>query len=379
MTSASLTRYVGASSGTSVDGLDIAVIEVAAESLRIVSGTTVPFAPSLRRQLLSLGAAEVDDIDSLGSTDALLGRFIGDSINACLASNGIGTESIRAIGSHGQTVRHRSRANPPFTIQIGDPNLIAELTGITTVADFRRRDIAAGGEGAPLVPLFHHALFGAGSAEPRSVLNIGGMANVTSLPTSPTKPIEGFDTGPGNTLLDAWARANLGEPFDRDGEWSSKGNIIARLLEAFMRDPYFAQPPPKSTGREAFGLDWLKRHLESLDTPPQPEDVQSTLAELTARSIADGLDRWGHTSGLLIVAGGGRLNRELMSRIQRLLPSHRVQTSDQLGVNGDWLEAAAFAWLAHRTLEGLAGNAPAVTGAKAARVLGAVYAGNRPG
>jgi anhydro-N-acetylmuramic acid kinase len=379
MTSASSTRYVGASSGTSVDGLDIAIVEVTVESVQIVSGRTVPFAPSLRRQLLSLGAAEVDDIDSLGATDALLGRFIGNSINTCLASNGIDSASIRAIGSHGQTVRHRSRADPPFTIQIGDPNLIAELTGITTVADFRRRDIAAGGEGAPLVPLFHNALFGSGSDEPRSVLNIGGMANITSLPTSPTTPIEGFDTGPGNTLLDAWARANVGQPFDRDGEWSTKGNLIEPLLDAFMRDPYFAQSPPKSTGREAFSLDWLHRHLSCLAAPPKAEDVQSTLAELTARSIADGLNRWGHASGLLIVAGGGRLNRELMSRIQRLLPNHRVQPSDQLGVNGDWLEAAAFAWLAHRTLEGLAGNAPAVTGARAARVLGAIYPGNRPG
>ena len=376
MSGGSPARFVGASSGTSVDGLDLAILDVSSDSLTISAGATVPFDPSLHRQLLALGAAELDDVDGLGAIDVLLGRFIGASINAFLAQHRVDGASIRAIGSHGQTVRHRSRSSTPFTMQIGDPNVVAELTGITTVADFRRRDIAAGGEGAPLVPLFHQALFGAERSEAITVLNIGGMANITTLPRGSTTPLSGFDTGPGNTLLDAWIRTERRLSFDRDGGWASQGRVSQDLLEAFMRDAYFAEPPPKSTGRETFNLEWLQHHVGGIDQRPSPVDVQATLCELTATSIATALSRWGHPSGLLIVAGGGRLNRHLMSRIEHQLPNHRVTTSDQQGVNGDWLEAAAFAWLAHRALEGLVGNAPNVTGAKAARVLGGIYPGN---
>jgi anhydro-N-acetylmuramic acid kinase len=369
-------HYVGASSGTSADGLDLALLEISTNSLTISAGAMVPFDSQLRDRLLALGVAEADDIDNVGATDVQLGRFIGTSIRDFLAQNRVPAESIRAIGSHGQTVRHRTRSHTRFTMQIGDPNQVAELTGITTVADFRRRDIAAGGEGAPLVPPFHQALFGRKSSEPQTVVNIGGMANITVLPLGPTRSLRGFDTGPGNTLLDAWIRTHRQLPFDHDGEWASRGRIIDTLLDSLRRDAYFAAPPPKSTGRETFNLAWLERHVASLDEVPSPVDVQSTLSELTAGTIADALCRWGHATGNVIVAGGGRLNRDLMSRIERLLPKHRVQVSERVGVNGDWLEAAAFAWLAHRTIKRLAGNAPAVTGAKAARVLGAIYASN---
>jgi anhydro-N-acetylmuramic acid kinase len=368
-------RYVGACSGTSVDGLDVALLEISESRVTIVDGTTFAFDPSLRRQLLSLGASEVDDVDSLGAADTLLGRFIGHSVSEFLESRGLTPQAIHAIGSHGQTVRHRPRSEPPYTLQIGDPNVIAEITGITTVADFRRRDVAAGGEGAPLVPLFHAALF-APTPQPRTVLNIGGIANITTLPRDDALCTVGFDTGPGNTLLDAWTRSNRQTSFDHDGAWASSGKVDDELLDEMLGHPYLATAPPKSTGRETFSLEWLHRKITSRGMILAPADVQATLAELTARTVADGLTRWGHPSGDVIVAGGGRLNLDLMGRLRRLLPSHSVAASESHGVNGDCLEAAAFAWLAHRTMAGLTGNVPAVTGASGARVLGAIYSGN---
>jgi anhydro-N-acetylmuramic acid kinase len=365
-------RYVGAISGTSIDGLDLALVEIGA-NVTIVSGTTVPFDPILRKRLVALASAQTNDIDSFGLADTMLGGFIARSILDFLLGLGVRPQDVRAIGSHGQTVRHRPDLDSRYTLQIGDPNVVSEETGIPTVADFRRRDIAAGGQGAPLVPLFHAALFGTAD-ERRTILNIGGIANITTLPSDGGAKVLGFDTGPGNTLMDAWSVAQRGLLFDRGGSWASSGRVNCDLLDAFMTDRYFVQTPPKSTGRETFDLDWLRGHLDGI-RPIPPADVQATLSELTARTVSDALVRWGHPAGMMIVAGGGRLNLDLMDRLRRLLPHHLVRPSDDYGANGDWLEAAAFAWLAHQTLQGREGNAPEVTGAKGARVLGAVYAG----
>jgi anhydro-N-acetylmuramic acid kinase len=364
-------RYVGAISGTSIDGLDLALIEVAT-SVSIIAGTTVPFDAALRDRLIALASSETNDVDSFGRADTMLGTFIARSIVDFLLELRLSPLDIRAIGSHGQTVRHRPEPTARYTLQLGDPNIIAEDTGILTVADFRRRDLAAGGEGAPLVPLFHASVFGS-PADMRTVLNIGGIANITTLSRDSDHKLSGFDTGPGNTLLDAWVRFQRGESFDYDGSWACSGTVHPELLRALLADPYFRQPPPKSTGREKFDLNWLRRHLHGLD-PMAPADVQATLSELTAQSVAEALPRWGHPSGTIIVVGGGRLNIDLMNRLRRLAPNHVVRSSEDCGVNGDWVEAAAFAWLACRTLAGLAGNAPEVTGARAARVLGGVYA-----
>ena len=282
-----------------------------------------------------------------------------------LSKSNIPAGEPRAIGSHGQTVRHRSGDPTPFTIQIGDPNLIAETTGITTVADFRRRDLAAGGEAAPLVPPFHARIF-ASDAEPRAVLNIGGIANITAL-----EPLSGFDTGPGNALLDAWCEAHTGHRYDSAGNWAAGGRVMPELLSALLADAYLQRSPPKSTGKEHYNLDWLR---PLLGPDPEPRNVQRTLVEFTARSIVDALNRWVPSAERVLVCGGGRSNRFLMQRLTEL-SGRAVESSDRHGWNGDAIEAAAFAWLAHQRLSGKPGNVPAVTGAGGPRVLGAVYAG----
>ena len=318
----------------------------------------------MRRELLRLGQGIDDTVDALGRADTALGRFIGESIAQFLAGLDLPEGEPHAIGSHGQTVRHRPAGTAPFTLQIGDPNLIAEVTGITTVADFRRRDMAAGGEAAPLVPPFHASIF-ASATERRAILNIGGIGNVTVL-----EPLGGFDTGPGNALLDAWCEAHTGRPYDAAGDWATGGRVVPELLSALLADPFLQCAPPKSTGREHYNLDWLGAML---DTGFEPRDVQRTLAEFTARSVADALDRWAPGVQRLLVCGGGRLNRLLMRRLEEL-SGRPVQTTDRHGWNGDAIEAAAFAWLAHQRLNQSPGNVPEVTGASGPRVLGAVYA-----
>jgi anhydro-N-acetylmuramic acid kinase len=303
--------------------------------------------------------------------DALLGTFTGRALAAFLRDHGILPERIRAIGSHGQTIRHRPEANQPFTWQIGDPNRIAEVTGITTVADFRRRDMAAGGQGAPLVPAFHEALFRTEN-ESRVLLNIGGISNITCLSADPCIPVSGFDTGPGNGLMDAWCLRHRGLPYDANGDWAATGQLVSDLLATLMTEPYLHKTPPKSTGREMFHLSWLESQ-QALDAF-RPQDVQRTLVEFTAATIIDAVKRWAPESTRLVVCGGGRLNGLLMGRLEHLADM-AVQTSDDLGFDGDAMEAAAFAWLAARRLDGLSGNAPAVTGALGSRILGAVYPG----
>lgn len=368
--------YIGLMSGTSMDGVDAVLVEFdavtgATPHLRATHSMRMP--PELRAAILALTQPGTNEIDRMGELDAELGGLFATAAQALLQAAGIDAAAVRAIGSHGQTIRHRPRAAAPFTLQIGDPNTIAEMTGITTVADFRRRDVAAGGQGAPLVPAFHAAVF-ASPKEDRVVLNLGGMANVTLLARNRTD-VRGFDTGPANVLLDAWHDQHHGAPLDQDGAWSRSGNISAALLAHLLNDSYFAEPPPKSTGRERFAIDWLHRKLAAGYGDLPAADVQATLAELTARSVADALGRWGFTGGSLYVCGGGAHNRFLCERLAAALPRMRLASTAELGVAPDHVEAMAFAWLAERTINSLAGNLPSVTGARHPVILGGVYPG----
>ena len=364
-------RYVGVMSGTSVDGLDVAVVDMTTGAPRITESTTVALPDALAVALVALSSPGADEIDRTGACDAAFGEFIGQAVLGCLDTWGISPVDIRAIGCHGQTIRHRPDSTPPFTVQIGDPNRVAETTGIDTVADLRRRDMAAGGQGAPLAPLFHDALFRDADRH-RIVVNVGGIANATMLPAA-SDAILGFDTGPGNALLDAWFRHCTGEPYDRGGVWASQGEVAPKLLEALTHDAFVSRAPPKSTGKERYNLDYVIRMSAPFDYPP--EDVQATLLEFTAWSIATAVERWGSGTGDVVVCGGGRHNHALMGRLAANLPGHEIFRSDDLGVDGDGLEAAAFAWFAYRTLSGQPSNVPAVTGAKGLRVLGAIYPG----
>ena len=361
-------NYVGTMTGTSVDGLDVALLSVAPR-LAIRAARTVPLPSELAGTLKGLAAGVDDGLDAVAAADAALGAFTGEAVLRCLEEWGVAASDVRAIGSHGQTVRHRPQAALPFTVQLGDPNRIAERTGIATVADFRRRDMAAGGEGAPLAPLFHEALF-RDAERSRVVVNIGGIANVTVLPAG-TAAFAGFDTGPGNALLDVWADHHLGAPFDDGGRWAASGTVLPGLLAHLQGDAFVARNPPKSAGKETYHLGYVQAACS--DERFAPEDVQATLAEFTAWSVASAIERWGTEVREVIVCGGGCRNDHLLSRLGARLPARQVTTSAALGVDPDGLEAAAFAWFAHRTLAGLPGNAPAVTGARGARVLGAIY------
>lgn len=359
-------RFVGTITGTSMDGLDIAMLDIQPGTIQVLAARTAPLPKRLRETLKGLAHAHLDDeIEALGEADTELGRFTGDCIMDFLRQQAISPRDVAAIGSHGQTVRHRPGGGAPFTLQIGDPNRIAERTGITTVADFRRRDMAAGGQGAPLVPPFHQALFGS-STERRTIVNIGGIANITVL--TPNEAPRGHDTGPGNALLDAWCELHTGEPYDADGRWARSGTVSDELLQRLLADPFLSLPPPKSTGKEHYNLAWLQQHLDGIDLAS--EDVEATLVAFTAQTIARDIP--GDT-GSTFVCGGGRLNGALMGELAQRL-AMPVAPTEALGADGDAIEAAAFAWLAYRRINGLPGNAPAVTGAAAERVLGAIYA-----
>lgn len=364
--------YLGLMSGTSIDAVDAALVRCTGQGCELLATLGHPIAPGIRRDIAAISQAGDDEIERLGRLDRQLGTLFADAALALLASTRFGTGDIAAIGSHGQTIRHRppSAGNaPPFTLQIGDPNTIAELTGITTVADFRRRDIAAGGEGAPLAPGFHAAAF-AREGHHRAIVNIGGIANVTLL--AGARLISGFDTGPGNTLLDHWTQAHRGQAYDRDGQWAAEGQVNAALLEQLRSHPYLARRGPRSTGKEAFNLAWLNSCLQELPAL-DPRDVQATLAEITADSIASAIMGAATDVAEVYVCGGGARNTDLMRRLDRLLAPRHLDTTAVLGINPEWVEAAAFAWLAWCTMSGLAGNAAAVTGANGNRVLGGIY------
>lgn len=364
--------FVGVLSGTSVDAVDAALVRFAA-GIELVATRTLPYPPALRAELLALAVPGDGEIDRLGAADVAVGRHFARAVNELVAAAGIARERVAAVGSHGQTVRHRPGAAVPFTLQVGDPNVIAAETGLVVAADFRRKDVALGGQGAPLVPAFHAAVFRR-PEEDRAIVNIGGIANVTILPADPSAAVRGFDTGPGNTLLDAWARRHLGTPLDRDGAFAAAGRAHAGLLDALLADPFFAQRPPKSTGPEHFSLAWLDDRLGALGADLAPADVQATLVALTARSIAEALEAALEPGrGRVCICGGGARNPVLRQALQAALPAHPVGTTADAGVDPAWVEAMAFAWLARQRLRGEPGNCVAVTGAGRAAVLGGLW------
>lgn len=364
-------RYLGLMSGTSLDGIDAALAEFDGTGVRLLATLYRPYAPELQERLKSICYGRTVEFRVLGELDARLGMLLGETANALLAQSGIARGTVRAIGSHGQTVYHQPDGDYPFTWQIGDPNRIAEMTGLPVVADLRRRDVAAGGQGAPLAPGFHRAMFHSGE-ESRVVVNIGGIANITVLPKPWESRVYGFDAGPGNTFLDLWIRRERGLPFDEDGAWAASGKVSADLLAALLDDAYFAAPPPKSTGQEYFSANWLETKLAGFALPSA--DVQATLGHLTARSLADAIRRHAPDTRRVFVCGGGARNGWLMAELAGMLDCP-VQTTAALGMEPDWVEAVAFAWLARQTLHGQAGNLPEVTGAAHPVVLGGMYAG----
>jgi anhydro-N-acetylmuramic acid kinase len=361
----SAARYIGLMSGTSLDGADAVLADFSAPRLRILAASHIPFDAKLRAALAALNAPGENELERAALAGNALAEIYARAVEALdLAAHG-GRAAVRAIGCHGQTIRHRPDLG--YTVQIGNAALLAELTGLTVVADFRSRDLAAGGQGAPLVPAFHAAVF-ASRAEDRAVLNLGGIANVTWLPAA--GPVSGFDTGPGNCLLDGWAERHLGVPYDERGEWAAGGNANAALLSRLLAEPYFAEPPPKSTGRDLFNAAWLAAKLAGGENP---RDVQATLLELTAQSVAAAIASHCPGARRVIVCGGGAKNAALLRRLAELLAPAALETSDAHGLAPQHVEAAAFAWLAREALEGRAASLPAVTGARAARVLGAIY------
>lgn len=366
--------YIGLMSGTSLDGVDAVLVEINHNNITHHHAINLPIPNSLREEILSIIAnPQRVDIRQIGTLDACLGELFASAVLKLVSQAHFNTISISAIGSHGQTLWHAPSGHYPFSLQLGDPNRIAEQTGITTVADFRRRDIAAGGQGAPLVPAFHHTFFRAPD-ETRIILNVGGMANITILPSDVKKAPSGFDTGPGNALLDLNARLHLKRNFDNKGAWASTGHVKEKLLKAMLEDPYFRSPPPKSTGRERFNREWLSAHIGKYPNL-SPEDIQATLTELTARSITDAIYSYGQDLQRLIVCGGGTHNEHLMKTLASFLDPIPVESTVKWGLDPDWVEATAFAWFANRTLHGLPSNLPNVTGARHTVVLGAIYSG----
>jgi anhydro-N-acetylmuramic acid kinase len=363
--------YIGLMSGTSMDGIDAAMVQFGDRRCRVIATYSHQYAEELRTALLSATRdPERCTVDMVGRLDNWVGESFRDAALNLMTEAATDADKIVAIGSHGQTIRHQPRIDRPFTFQIGDPNIIAAGTGVTTVADFRRRDLALGGEGAPLLPPFHHWLF-ADSDSNRVVLNVGGIANITILPAG-SDEATGFDTGPGNTLLDAWIQVSKGQKFDRDGGWAKSGKISSELLNLLLRDPYFALPPPKSTGFEYFNLMWLRQALSEIGDIAAA-DVQATLCALTARTVADAIGNHAPATDELLVCGGGIDNSELIRWIASALPAIQVHSTADFGLEPDWVEAAAFAWLAKRCLDGEYGNLPAVTGASRAAILGGIY------
>lgn len=357
--------FVGLMSGTSLDGVDAVLADFGGAKPELLGNASIPFDAALRRELLELNTSGADEIERAARAGNQLAQTYAAAVAEVLARPAIRIAEVRAIGCHGQTVRHRPERG--YTTQIGNAALLAELTGICVVADFRSRDVAAGGQGAPLVPAFHATVF-ADAAEDRVAINLGGIANLTFLPRS--GGVTGFDSGPGNCLLDLWASRHLGTSHDDRGNWAAAGRVIPQLLERMLKEPYFAVLPPKSTGRDLFNESWLQGSLTGGESA---QAVQATLLELTVRSIANAIAR--HCPGVrrLIVCGGGAKNVALMRRLGEIAAPAVLETSDRHGLDPQLVEAAAFAWLAKQALDGEPGNLPAVTGARAARVLGAIY------
>ena len=366
--------YIGLISGTSTDAVDAAIVDVTPERIELIASHSETIPPSLGSALRTVIDSERIDRSSFWQLDVQVGELFARAARALLEHAGVDASQIRAIGSHGQTVFHAPDAEFPCTVQIGDPNIIAERTGITTVADLRRRDLAAGGQGAPLAPAFHDAVFRT-EAHDRVVINIGGIGNLTLLPADASLPATGFDTGPGNTLMDVWAGRVLGVAMDVDGEWARSGQCHQQLLELLETEQFLALAPPKSTGRELFNLSWLDGHLARLGEEVAAEDVQRTLCEFTTDSIAAAVHKHAPDTREVLVCGGGVHNPLIMERLAERLRPIDVGSTTGIGFDPDWVEAAAFGWLAARAMDGLPGNLPAVTGAAHPVILGGIYAG----
>lgn len=370
--------YLGIMSGTSLDGVDLALVDFF-EKPNLVASGFVPMPEDLRANLAELLKSGETSLQKLGEIDHRLGVLYADCVNDFLVKNQLEASQITAIGCHGQTVWHAPQGNFPFTMQIGDMNLVAARTGITTVGDFRRKDIAMGGQGAPLVPAFHEAVF----ARPNQftvVLNIGGISNISVL--DPKSETIGYDVSVGNALMDSWIEKHLGKRYDKNAEWAKTGEVISELLAEMLSEPFLQLPPPKSTGRELFNLAWLEKQFANLTAKSpassvanfKPEDIQYTLAEFTAQSITRELSQWkNEPNKVLLVCGGGARNPLLMERFNVLLPDWHVGTTNDYGVDVDYVEAAAFAWLAFQRMENLPSNMPSVTGASQAVSLGVIF------
>ena len=360
--------YLGLMSGTSMDAIDASLVDFDVKPLRIVASSATRFDPQLKARIAGLlESPDRVSLDELGQVDVALAQAFAGAANGLLETAGISPSAVTAIGSHGQTLRHRPDLAPPFTWQIGDPNTLVEMTGITVIGDFRRRDVAAGGQGAPLLPVFHDHVFRS-DEEDRVIVNVGGIANVTILSRDTT--VTGFDTGPGNRLLDAWISHHQGLEYDEDGRWANTGSCDATLLQQLLDEPYLSLRPPKSTGRELFNLPWLCTKLGLFAR--RPEDVQATLLELTAATIAAAVRQYA-PGAALYVCGGGARNQLLLKAIGARVAPSPVASTAVLGLDPDYVEAVAFAWFAERTLAGLTSSAGSVTGARGARILGGVY------
>ena len=360
--------YAGVMSGTSLDGVDAVIADFApltGKPCALIAASHLPFASDLAAELSALQRSGPDELARAMRAANALADTYAEAINAALADAGVAAADIVAAGVHGQTLRHRP--DEGSTLQLNNPARVVEQTGITVVADFRSRDVAAGGQGAPLVPAFHAALFGGG--DHRVVVNIGGIANLTDLPAH--GGVRGFDTGPGNVLLDFWHARHRGHRYDRDGAWAKSGRLVEPLLAAFLAEPYFARNPPKSTGRDLFDSAWLMAKLDGHTVAPA--DVQATLVALTAHTIADAVQAYCAAATEVLVCGGGANNDALMVALAALLSPRNVATTASQGVAVEHVEALAFAWLAREALAGRPGNLPAVTGARGLRVLGAIY------
>jgi len=375
-----MTLYIGLMSGTSMDGVDGVLVDFSADGsqgLHVLADAHAAMPASLGAELLALNTSGPDELQRAALAANALARLQAEVVAHLLNKTDTEPDAVRAVGSHGQTVRHRPGEfdGTGLTLQLNNGALLAEACGIDVVCDFRTRDVAAGGQGAPLVPAFHRDVFA--SATPRAVLNIGGIANVTILPSTDAPAAEaalvGFDTGPGNALMDHWCRLHTGQPFDDDGRWAASGQVDGVLLVELMSDAWFRKAPPKSTGRDLFNADWLALALARAGVTRAPADVQATLLELTARGAIDAIRACAPGTRELLVCGGGARNGALMARLAALWPGLAVAATDSAGLPAQQVEAAAFAWLARQFIERRPGNHPGVTGAAGLRVLGALY------
>ena len=386
--------YIGLMSGTSLDGVDGVLVDFSVSVPAVLQHSYSPFAGTLAQELLALNASGADELHRAALAANALVRVYAGVVSDLLTKTGIDRRDVTAIGAHGQTVRHRPQEFATgYTLQLNNPALLAELTGIDVVADFRSRDVAAGGQGAPLVPAFHRAVFGR-THEGVAVLNIGGISNITilnpaSVNASPGAlgalgEVTGFDCGPGNALMDYWCQKQTGQAYDAGGSWAASGRVNGNLLKILLDEPYFSKPPPKSTGRDLFNVDWLTAKLAALEAaqtvdsnglihPVSPVDIQATLTELTASACASCVLSYGKQSRSLIVCGGGAFNMHLMQRIQARLPGLSVVSSQDCGLPPMQVEPAAFAWLARKAIRRETASLPKVTGARGARILGAIY------